>query len=138
MVFRLLRDMHEADLLLGSGVHSLVRAESAICRFGACIEGVDLDIRYIVYDLTLTWLMHAAGMCDQVLARGCSVLLHRDAWESAPARCDQLRCSNQCVSEGRIVGGRPCFAARDAQEIAAARLVQLRCSNQLLTPNVVS
>ena len=48
--------MREADLLLGSGVHSLVRAASVICRFGAAIEVMDLDIR-IVYDLALKWLM---------------------------------------------------------------------------------
>ena len=43
MLFRLLRDMHTGDhLLLDSGIHTLVRAGSVICRFGTCVEEVDL------------------------------------------------------------------------------------------------
>ena len=57
MVFTVLQDMHEADFLFGSGVHSLVRAASVICRFGACRESMDLDIQYTVYDFALKWLM---------------------------------------------------------------------------------
>lgn len=43
-VFKLLQEMHTADLLFGSGVHRFVHAENVICRFGACLEVVDLDI----------------------------------------------------------------------------------------------
>ena len=57
-----MRDMRKADLLLGSGVHSLVRAGSVICRFGACIEVVDLDVPYVVYDIALKCLIYTAGM----------------------------------------------------------------------------
>ena len=62
MAFRLLQDMHETDLLLDSGVHSLVRAGSVICRFGVCIEVVDLDVPYVVYDIALKCLIYAAGV----------------------------------------------------------------------------
>ena len=64
MVFTVLQDMHEADSLFGSGVHSLVRAGSGICTFGARIEVVDLDIRHIVYDLALS------GSCMQQACGG--------------------------------------------------------------------
>ena len=56
-VCRLLRRMHEANLLLGSGVHSLVCAANVLSRFGVWDGVEDRNTKYILYDLALRRLI---------------------------------------------------------------------------------
>ena len=66
-VCRFLRRMHETNLLLGSGVHTLVCAANVLSRFGVWDGVEDRDTQYILYDLALRRLGDLPGRCDQLL-----------------------------------------------------------------------
>ena len=65
-VCRLLRRMHEANFLLGSGVHSFVCAANVLSRFGVWDDVEDRNTQCILYDLALKRLIDLPGRCDQL------------------------------------------------------------------------
>ena len=68
MVVRLLKDTQNAAenvALWDRIIHIFVRATTMRRNSGACIEVVDLDSQFVVYEIVLRKLTHAAGVFDR-------------------------------------------------------------------------